>query len=233
MLSWMAKCGSPLNLRRNIGHHLDVTSKSAEIYARDAMAPALYELCRVIGTVKAHRFGPDCTRSGRFIGSAQGHANAVDQAAPVGEMKAVSEADDVTSVGGSEGGLTLDGDGDRLAGDTDNTDTDSSSDACSLHDDEIDDSTTLAELWDMVRPSLRPKLVSVSPLLLKFVHRISLVVHLKPEGSSRFLCGRLASARYEHHQSCTSVECPRCTTCFQNKEANRPATDAGRNAPAL
>ena len=37
MLSWMAKCGSPLHLRRNIGHHLDVTSKSAEIYARDAM----------------------------------------------------------------------------------------------------------------------------------------------------------------------------------------------------
>ena len=220
MLSWMAKCGSPLNLRRNIGHHLDVTSKSAEIYARDAMAPALYELCRVIGMVKAQRFDPDRTRSGRFIGSSQAHAGAVGNAEHTGEMKAVSEADDVTSVGGSEGGQTLDGEGERLAGDTDDTNTDSSSDAGSLHADEIDDSTTLAELWDMVRPSIRPKLVKVSPLFLKFVHKISLVVHLKPEGCSRFLCGGLASARYEHHQSSTSVECPRCTTCFQNKEAN-------------
>ena len=168
--------------------------------------------------VKAQRFDPDCTRSGRFVGSSQAHASAVGNAEHTGEMKAVSEADDVTSVGGSE--QTLDGGGERLAGDTDDTNTDSSSDAGSFHADEIDDSTTLAELWDMVRPSLRPKLVTVSPLLSKFVHKLSLVVHLKPEGSSRFLCGRLASARYEHHLSCTSVECPRCTTCFQNKEAN-------------
>ena len=220
MLSWMAKCGSPLNLRRNIGHHLDVTSKSAEIYARDAMAPALYELCRVIALVKTGKFDPDCTRSGRFIGSSQVHAGAAVYAAKTGETKAVSEADDVTSIGGSEGWQSLDGEGERLAGDTDDTDTDSSSDTGSLHADEIDDSTTLAELWDMVRPSLRPKLVKVSPQLMKFVHKISLVVHLKHEESSRFLCGRLASARYEHHRSSTSVECPRCTTCFQNKEAN-------------
>ena len=229
MLSWMAKCGSPLNLRRNIGHHLDVTSKSAEIYARDAMAPALYELCRVIGKVKAQKFDPDCTRSGRFIGSSQAHVSVVGQAEPNGEMKAVSEAEEVTSVVGSE--QTLDEEGERLAGDTDDTNTDSSSDAGSFNGDEIDDSTTLAELWDMVRPSLRPKLVAVSPLMAKFVHKLSLVVHLKSEGSCRFLCGRLASARYEHHQSSTSVECPRCTTCFQNKEAHMPADDAGRNAP--
>ena len=40
-LSWMAKSGASLQLRRNLGHHLDLASKSAECYSRDAMAPAL------------------------------------------------------------------------------------------------------------------------------------------------------------------------------------------------
>ena len=38
-LSWTAKAGVPIHLRRNLGHHLDVSSKSAECYARDAVAP--------------------------------------------------------------------------------------------------------------------------------------------------------------------------------------------------
>lgn len=86
--------------------------------------------------------------------------------------------------------------------------------------------TLQLELWEMVRPSLRPKLVDVDPELQKFVHKLSMVVHLKRVESSRFLCGRLASSRYEHHSSSTSVECPRCTTCFQSKDAG--ARTAGK-----
>ena len=222
MLSWMAKCGSPLNLRRNIGHHLDVTSKSAEIYARDAMAPALYELCRVIGMVKAGKFDPDCTRSGRFSGPSQIRETTAGKDVRTGWTKVGSEEGDISSVAESDDLQQRDGDDEHLAGDTDETDTDSSSDACSIEAGDVDDSTTLAELWDMIRPSLRPKLVNVHPELQKFVHTFSLVVHLKREESNRFLCGRLASDRYEQRPSGTSVECPRCTTCFQSKEAKGP-----------
>ena len=219
MLSWMAKCGSALSLRRNIGHHLDVTSRSAEIYARDAMAPALYELCRVIGMVKSGRFDPDCTRSGRF--KATPHVLEPNEDKEQDEqavtLKGLEKAGSIADTNSEHESAQNDIE-DRFAGDTDDTDTDSSSDASS--DGEIDDSTTLAELWNMVRPSLRPKLVDVNVELQKFVHKLSMVVHLKHEGSGKFLCGRLVSARYEQHSSATSEECPRCTTCFQNKDAN-------------
>ena len=222
MLSWMAKCGSALSLRRNIGHHLDVTSRSAEIYARDAMAPALYELCKVIGMVKSGKFDPDCTRSGRFKTAHPVFEPNEDQK-PDGQAESLRDSSRAGSVDdtNSERESAPNGIEDRLAGDTDDTDTDSSSDASS--DGEIDDSTTLAELWNMVRPSLRPKLVDVNVALQKFVHKLSMVVHLKHEGSGKFLCGRLASARYEQHSSATSEECPRCTTCFLNKDA-KPRT---------
>ena len=47
-LSWMAKAGCSLSVRRSLGHHLDPGARSATIYSRDAMAPPLRELCRVI-----------------------------------------------------------------------------------------------------------------------------------------------------------------------------------------
>ena len=227
MLSWMAKFGSPLNLRRNIGHHLDVTSKSAEIYARDAMAPALYELCRVVGMVKLGKFDPDCTRSGRFNLTSRQSGLAPDDKTVdasggglAGDMAQLDKESSVAETGSEHGSVMGEAETDHLAGDADDTDTDSSSDAGSINDGEVGDSTTLAELWELVRPSLRPKLVEINPKLMKFVHKLSMVVHLKQEESGRFLCGRLASSRYEHHASSTSVECPRCTTCFQSREAS-------------
>ena len=232
MLSWMAKYGSPLNLRRNIGHHLDVTSKSAEIYARDAMAPALYELCKVVGMVKMGKFDPDCTRSGRFntnsLDSSVGRGISALDTKGTGQSGDTIELEKEVSMAdtNSEWSAVGEPEMERFAGDTDGTDTDSSSDASSISHDEVDDSTTLAELWEMVRPSLRPKMVEVDPKLQKFVHKLSMVVHLKHVDSSRFLCGRLASSRYEHNSSGTSVECPRCTTCFQSKDAG--ARTAGK-----
>ena len=51
-LSWTAKAGSSLAIRRSLGHHLDTNARSATIYARDAMAPPLRELCRVIQLIE-------------------------------------------------------------------------------------------------------------------------------------------------------------------------------------
>ena len=52
-LSWLAKYGIPLEYRRSLGHHLDVSAQSAECYSRDAMAPALRKLCEhTVGEVQ-------------------------------------------------------------------------------------------------------------------------------------------------------------------------------------
>ena len=65
-LSWMAKAGCSLSVRRSLGHHLDPGAKRATIYSRDAMAPPLRELCRVLQLIASKQFMPDNTRSGRF-----------------------------------------------------------------------------------------------------------------------------------------------------------------------
>ena len=188
--------------------------------------------------VKAGRFDPDSTRSGRFPVAAPAEQQSLNIASSTSKNKAevfalndgaeaggvgvdledgfstvsasarrCTDEDKESSVAETEGsGAFPFTESDRWAGDV--TDTDSSSDAGSLDGDKIGDSTTLAELWELIRPSLRPKMVQVHPSLQKFVHKLSLVVHLKHADSSRFLCGRLASARYEKHTSGTSVGMP-------------------------
>ena len=67
VLSWLAKAGVPLPIRRLAGHHLDPSSKSAETYSRDAMSHVLVEIERVVKLIADKKFLPDATRSGRFV----------------------------------------------------------------------------------------------------------------------------------------------------------------------
>ena len=52
-----------------MGHHLDPApaARSAEIYARDASAPALKEAVKSLHHIQQGTFVPDNTRSGRFV----------------------------------------------------------------------------------------------------------------------------------------------------------------------
>ena len=72
MLSWCAKAGVREGLRRRLGGHAKPKDKSVLDYSRDALAPALRVLWRVIGWVRAGRFDPDATRSGRWTGFPEG-----------------------------------------------------------------------------------------------------------------------------------------------------------------
>ena len=69
MLSWCAKAGVSNDHRRALGYHTSKSDSSINIYSRDAVAPALASLRKVIDDVKAKTFMPDATRSGRFAGS--------------------------------------------------------------------------------------------------------------------------------------------------------------------
>ena len=190
VLSWMAKYGVPVNLRRIAGHHLDPSSKSAETYSRDSMSQSLRAVCEVVGAIRAGRFQPDQTRSGRFVQVGAEHGEHDDSASNTSFEMPFSE---------------------RLAGDTDDTATDSSSDNASDNETVIDDATTL---WQLIRPELRPPRASVKTGLEQFAHTISGVVHLRQPAANKFLCGRVLSARYESGRPDASTECPKCTTCF-------------------
>ena len=198
-LSWLAKAGSSLSLRRSLGHHLDPGSRSATIYARDAMAPPLRELCRVVRLIADREFFPDNTRSGRFKGELQ--AAAMDQ--PVQDSEA--ESQESYEMPFSE----------RLGGDTDDSNTDASSDAGGGDSDkDVLDTTTL---WDLVEPRHRPNLVRVRPGLETWMHNQSHVMHLLGKGSNKFICGRTTSGRYSVVSKGASSECTRCQVCYTSK----------------
>ena len=65
-LAWCSKFGMGKYNRTLFGHHSS-GKNSVEAYARDVLAPALLEYCRVLGQVRKGFFVPDYTRSGRFV----------------------------------------------------------------------------------------------------------------------------------------------------------------------
>jgi hypothetical protein len=67
LLSWSAKYGLPLDIRRFLGHHTKSDDGSLLIYGRDNAAAPLRRLEEVLRAVRMGAFVPDSTRSGRFI----------------------------------------------------------------------------------------------------------------------------------------------------------------------
>ena len=214
-LSWAAKAGCSLAIRRSLGHHLDANAKSATIYARDAMAPPLRELVRVINMIAKKEFFPDNTRSGRFR-SEQASVEPAQTA-----LDSEAETEESYEMPFSE----------RLAGDTDDSETDRSSDASDQADADPLDTTTL---WDLVEPRFRPNLVKIKPGFATYMHIQSHVMHLLEDESHRFVCGRTLSGRYAPVMNNASSECTRCQTCYTNRavvdEARLPLDDSGNGS---
>jgi hypothetical protein len=66
LLSWLAKFGTAMGVRRILGHHVKPKEGSALVYSRDALAGPLREMERMLKAVAEKKFHPDRTRSGRF-----------------------------------------------------------------------------------------------------------------------------------------------------------------------
>lgn len=66
-LSWLAKFGVHLDMRRLLGYHSTPGDVSVLTYSRDSMAEPLRLLVKVMEEISAQRFFPDSTRSGRFV----------------------------------------------------------------------------------------------------------------------------------------------------------------------
>lgn len=204
ILSWMAKFGSPLPLRRLAGHHLDSTSKSPETYSRDAMAPVMTEVCKILEQIAKQQFLPDATRSGRFMKQKSGVQPEVIDPSPV----QVDGCDDTDS-------------------DVTEPSSDESSDAGGPMEecDEIPDSTPLLHF---VPSELRPYLVVVDASMTPWRNKASHVVHLAKEDAEKLLCGRLIGSSYVKLCSVNEDAC-RCKVCFSNQNAGRVHLRHGGN----
>ena len=70
VLSWAAKFGASSGLRRLLGGHAKVKDRVVLEYSRDALAPAMIFVAELYSAIRAGRFLPDATRSGRFANAA-------------------------------------------------------------------------------------------------------------------------------------------------------------------
>ena len=66
VLSWLAKCSCPEEVRRLAGYHVDPGSKSALEYSRDAQAPVLHAIEGVMLIIREDVFDPDVSRARRW-----------------------------------------------------------------------------------------------------------------------------------------------------------------------
>ena len=66
-LSWLSKAGVGEKARRLLGYHVKPKDSSVVLYSRDALASSLGELVRVITAIRAGRFRPHISRSGRWV----------------------------------------------------------------------------------------------------------------------------------------------------------------------
>lgn len=66
ILSWAAKKGTDLQMRKIMGYHSLGIQNAVFIYGRDNIAPALREISDIVKLIATKKFLPDCTRSGYF-----------------------------------------------------------------------------------------------------------------------------------------------------------------------
>jgi hypothetical protein len=66
VLSWAAKFGVPVRVRRTLGYHIASDDTSCFTYGRDNQSEPLRWVERVLEAIRSGEFVPDQTRSGRF-----------------------------------------------------------------------------------------------------------------------------------------------------------------------
>lgn len=66
VLSWAAKKGIPIEVRRLLGHHLPPGDISAINYSRDALAGPMQFLVDLLSSIRLSDFRPDDKRSSRI-----------------------------------------------------------------------------------------------------------------------------------------------------------------------
>ena len=198
-LSWCAKYGVPLDVRRHLGFHSVPGDKTAIVYSRDAAAGPLRHLDEVLRSIRAGTFDPDTTRSGYFRVAAA--ASSDQPADPVVSRQPVVVPDDpeVRSEVGSE---------DTESEDSQDEEDDESGKEAVEHALEV-----VAQPWGEHQPDASAREFPDADL---FRHRQTRYIHVAAdEGGARFRCGRDISERYVKLDVRPQFCSPQCRQCFR------------------
>ena len=94
ILSWMAKSGAGRGTRRLLGGHVDQRDSSMLEYSRDALAGPLLEVETRFAKIRAKKFDPDATRSGRWAPEAEIEEDQTEDPQEEHDEESATEPDD-------------------------------------------------------------------------------------------------------------------------------------------
>ncbi len=189
-LSWGAKAGVPLEVRRLLGYHSGGGDKTTLCYSRDAMSGPLDDLQRVVDDVASGALQPDHTRSGYRVVDRplEGDDSAVsaDSEEPGNDRSEVDSSDSEDSADDED--QDLDRDLDREA------------------------ENEVVPAWsqldhEVFEAFIRDGLVR---------HRFSSMFHLvADEGGTHLKCGKPINSNYDLVKDEPKFVYPMCGVCFR------------------
>ena len=232
VLSWAAKFGTEISIRRQLGHHADPQLRSTLTYSRDAMSGPMLELEKILDAIRKGTFRPDMPRHQRFLTeessrpvvitcpgqNSDGHDVPFDEVGPdfweeVGQVEIEAEAPSREELVEFE--CDVEDKVDKEASIVGDTDSESDSDS----------SDSLSESC-MPNPSSDEEAVCSMPDLAPiphsnfdcikfhvFQHRHSGILHVRGDEPHKFACKRLLNSFYHRIKSPLKFSWPNCLQC--------------------
>ena len=207
-LSWCAKYNLPFISRQLLGHHVPSHLTSAITYSRDSLSGPLREYDEVLAAIRAFKFEPDNSRSGRFT-LLTGQADEVPADLPSKEIG--KDGSFVWKVREEEG-LTFADISDESSGS-------SESDSTSSDDDDSD--VDLAAVNHLQKD--RPNAVAVPSDVHLYVCRSSRLLHVRgkrdapnPDNhiSYKLRCGKVLTGSFTEIKHDKLAAYSKCVICF-------------------
>ena len=190
-LSFLAKFGAAFEDRLALGYHTDQV-RMALRYSRDGASRPLRVLEECIHEIRAGRFLPDETRSGRFVepvSNLQGVGSSVGEAVAADVKHETVGAVDANAIAGE----TIDSVSDYAT-------------TCSSSDDDK----------AVVLPKVPNRLLLIPDDVEIWKHVKLRTVHLAPKGNVRVLsCGRKITDRFRKEGIDHTFDVIKCTPCFK------------------
>ena len=213
-LSWCAKAGLIIDIRRFLGYHIQTGDKSLLTYSRDAAAAPLRAFDAVIDLVSSKRFMPDKTRSGYLVsGASLSGAGALSIPEPPSKRPKIEEA---------EGEFTH-------IEELDVQDVECLTDSSSSDDEDQDpvDSVGEGEV-SVVAGSSGPHLAPSTRMSDVFYkHKVSRCLHCRDAHDfTRLACGRAVHSSYVLLDEVPRFFYPRCTQCFGEDDLEEDGPEA-------
>eukprot|EP00435_Cladocopium_sp_Y103_P001856 s7102_g1.t1 len=216
-LSWLAKHGDPIDVRRHLGYHMSNSEKMTLLYSRDAAAMPLRVLDQCLLDIRTGTFMPDNTRSGYFPNVAMGADAPQSVEVPDEEEELSSDSEDSQDDEDSflehpSAEAAVDHVEEELSSDSEDSQDDEDSflehpSAEAAVDHVVGAWNELASLDE----------IGVSDDAPLFRNKFTRFIHVvADESGARFRCGREVNQKYVLLESKPKFMSPQCSQCFRS-----------------